>query len=151
MVIKKPTDLNLIRRQNNEGKYKFVEDVLDEIQLCWDNCKLYNSPDSEIYQQALFLENLFDSVGKEILPEFWEGVDRETYNKQFEIRKEEQGAKRVEEQRLKPKKDEPEEKSKKKGASQSMIQEPSEAEPEKLPPEEPMDIEEGGASAHLSR
>lgn len=44
--MKKPTDLNLIRRQNNEGKYKFVEEILDEIQLCWDNCKLYNAADS---------------------------------------------------------------------------------------------------------
>ena len=43
LIIKKPTDLNLIRRQYNEGKYKFVEEVLDEIQLCWDNCKLYNA------------------------------------------------------------------------------------------------------------
>ena len=82
------TDLNLIRRQYNEGKYKFVEEVLDEIQLCWDNCKLYNSPESEIYQQALFLENIFDTVGKEMIPNCWEGVDRVTYNKQFEIKKE---------------------------------------------------------------
>ena len=55
LVIKKPIDLNLIRRQNNEGKYKFVEEVLDDIQLCWDNCKLYNVIGSEIYDQALYL------------------------------------------------------------------------------------------------
>ena len=29
LIVKKPTDLNLIRRQNNEGKYKFVEEILD--------------------------------------------------------------------------------------------------------------------------
>lgn len=45
-IIKKPVDLNLIRRQNNEGKYKSIEEVLDDIQLCWDNCKLYNNPES---------------------------------------------------------------------------------------------------------
>jgi hypothetical protein len=85
--VKKPTDLNLIRRQNNEGKYKFVEEILDEIQLCWDNCKLYNAADSEIYEQALHLEKAFDKFGIEILPENWKDVSREDYNAHFNERK----------------------------------------------------------------
>ena len=80
LIVKKPTDLNLIRRQNNEGKYKFVEEILDDIQLCWDNCKLYNAVGSEIYNQALFLEKNFDKLGIQILPDFWDGVSREEYN-----------------------------------------------------------------------
>ncbi len=28
-IVKKPIDLNFVRRQYNEGKYKFVEEVLD--------------------------------------------------------------------------------------------------------------------------
>jgi hypothetical protein len=85
--VKRPTDLNLIRRQNNEGKYKFVEEILDEIQLCWDNCKLYNAVDSEIYEQALHLEKAFDKFGLEILPENWREVSREEYNARFNERK----------------------------------------------------------------
>ena len=45
-IIKKPMDLNLIRRNHNENKYRFMEEIFDDIQLCWDNCKIYNSPDS---------------------------------------------------------------------------------------------------------
>ena len=43
-VVKKPIDLNMIRRNNNEWVYKFVEEVFDDIQLCWDNCRIYNRP-----------------------------------------------------------------------------------------------------------
>lgn len=85
--MKRPTDLNLIRRQNNEGKYKFVEEILDDIQLCWDNCKLYNAIDSEIYEQALHLEKAFDKFGNEILPDFWKDISREDYNSKFTERK----------------------------------------------------------------
>jgi len=40
-IVKKPIDLNFVRRQYNEGKYKYVEEVLDDIQLIWDNVFLY--------------------------------------------------------------------------------------------------------------
>lgn len=45
-----------------------MEEILDDIQLCWDNCKLYNAIGSEIYQQAIDLEKAFDKFGQEILP-----------------------------------------------------------------------------------
>jgi hypothetical protein len=87
LIVKKPIDLNLVRRQNIDGKYKFVEEVLDDIQLCWDNCKLYNAIGSEIYNQALFMEEAFDKVGFETLPDFWSGVNREDYNHKFNEKK----------------------------------------------------------------
>lgn len=45
-IVKKPIDLNLIRRHNNESKYKTIEEALDDIELCWENCKLYNHASS---------------------------------------------------------------------------------------------------------
>ena len=51
-VVKKPMDLNMIRRNNNEWGYKHVEEVFDDIQLCWDNCRRYNKPGSVI--QSLY-------------------------------------------------------------------------------------------------
>ena len=35
-------DLNTINRKLRENRYQSVEEVLDDIQLIWDNCKLYN-------------------------------------------------------------------------------------------------------------
>jgi len=57
-----------------------VEEILDDIQLCWDNCKLYNALGSEIYDQALFMEKAFDRFGQEFIPEFWKDINREEYN-----------------------------------------------------------------------
>lgn len=36
-------DLGTITHKFNNDKYIYVEEVLDDIQLIWDNCKLYNS------------------------------------------------------------------------------------------------------------
>lgn len=58
-IVKKPIDLNMIRRLNNEWKYKYVEEVLDDIMLCWNNCRVYNKPGSEIYEKAVEMEQLF--------------------------------------------------------------------------------------------
>jgi hypothetical protein len=39
-------DLNTINRKLREEKYRTVENVLDDIQLIFDNCKVYNAPGS---------------------------------------------------------------------------------------------------------
>lgn len=58
-IVKKPIDLNMIRRLNNEWKYKYVEEVFDDIMLCWNNCRVYNKPGSEIYEAAVEMEQNF--------------------------------------------------------------------------------------------
>lgn len=45
-IIKKPMDLNTIRRNLNKNSYENLEEVLDDIQLIWNNCKLYNEQGS---------------------------------------------------------------------------------------------------------
>lgn len=35
-------DLGTIDQKLKDDRYEFVEEVLDEIQLVWDNCKTYN-------------------------------------------------------------------------------------------------------------
>ena len=41
-VVKKPMDLGTVKKNLNSFKYISVKKVLDDIQLIWDNCKLYN-------------------------------------------------------------------------------------------------------------
>lgn len=48
VLIKHPMDLGTIVKKINEEKYMYVEEILDDIQLVWDNCKLYNPPSSVI-------------------------------------------------------------------------------------------------------
>lgn len=47
-VVKRPMDLGTIQTKlkDKEKKYKTVEHVLNDIQLVWDNCKLYNPRES---------------------------------------------------------------------------------------------------------
>lgn len=42
-------DLNTINRKLREDKYRTVENVLDDIQLIFDNCKVYNAVGSVKY------------------------------------------------------------------------------------------------------
>lgn len=41
-IVKNPIDLSTINKKLREERYQTVEEVLDDIQLIWDNCKLYN-------------------------------------------------------------------------------------------------------------
>jgi Transcription factor involved in chromatin remodeling, contains bromodomain len=48
-IIKNPMDLGTVRKNLKANKYKYVEEVLADIQLIWDNCKTYNAEGSVIY------------------------------------------------------------------------------------------------------
>ncbi len=42
-------DLGTVQNKLNEGEYLYVEDMIDDIQLIWDNCKTYNVAGSVIF------------------------------------------------------------------------------------------------------
>ena len=39
-------DLGTVKKNLSVNTYETVEDCLCDIQLIWDNCKLYNTPDN---------------------------------------------------------------------------------------------------------
>jgi hypothetical protein len=41
-------DLGTVQNRLNNADYLFIEDVIDDLQLIWDNCKTYNLPGSVI-------------------------------------------------------------------------------------------------------
>lgn len=49
-VIKQPMDLAKIKSNLNVGKYSSNYDVINDLQLIFRNCDLYNSPETEIFQ-----------------------------------------------------------------------------------------------------
>lgn len=55
-IVKKPMDLGSIKTCLDNLTFKTVRQCLDDIQLVWDNCKLYNMEGSEIYKIAMTLE-----------------------------------------------------------------------------------------------
>ncbi len=63
-IIKKPMDLSTIRKNLESKTYSKPEEALDDIQLIWDNCKIYNREDSFIYDAAEKIEKLADKTIK---------------------------------------------------------------------------------------
>ena len=49
-IVKSPMDLATVKSNLLSGKYSTYEQVFDDIQLIWDNCKLYNMIGCEIYK-----------------------------------------------------------------------------------------------------
>jgi histone acetyltransferase len=52
-------DLGSINSKLRANKYERIYDVLYDIGLVWDNCKLYNREDSQIFKTADKMEKLF--------------------------------------------------------------------------------------------
>ena len=58
-IVKRPMDFSTIKDELLKGtKYVIFEDVFNDIQLIWDNCKTYNMAGSEIYKLAEYMEKL---------------------------------------------------------------------------------------------
>jgi len=59
-IIKKPIDLNAVRRNLTKNLYESLEEILDDIQLVWNNCKLYNEQGSvEQKENAIFWNRIY--------------------------------------------------------------------------------------------
>lgn len=55
-IVKNPMDLGTVKSQLLAGKYKTYEEVFNDIQLIWDNCKLYNAVGSPIHKICEIME-----------------------------------------------------------------------------------------------
>ncbi len=53
-IIRHPMDLLTLQTYLKERKYQLVLEVLDHIQLIWDNCKTYNIEGSVIYKEITY-------------------------------------------------------------------------------------------------
>lgn len=57
-IVKQPMDLSTISKKLKTNKYASVNDVFDDFNLIWSNCKLYNLQGSEIYLLAVGMEKV---------------------------------------------------------------------------------------------
>jgi hypothetical protein len=47
-----------MQKNIKNNKYSSLQEILNDIQLIWDNCKLYNMEGSDIYKMAIHCEKL---------------------------------------------------------------------------------------------
>jgi hypothetical protein len=45
-IIKKPMDMSTIRKKLKQEKYSTIEELIDDFQLMWENCRTYNQAGS---------------------------------------------------------------------------------------------------------
>lgn len=74
-VVKKPMDLGTVRKNLKKGIYRHVEQCLEDIQLIWENSKLYNEGNQVkvfisqwIYKLTIKCENIFAKLVKNYFP-----------------------------------------------------------------------------------
>ena len=65
-VVKTPIDLGTIKQRLNHNQYASLQHVLDDIQLCFDNCLLYNGEDSPAGQRCLAVIAQFEKLSKQL-------------------------------------------------------------------------------------
>ena len=68
LIVKNPMDLGSVKKKLVNSKYQFVEEALDDIQLVWDNCKIYNQAGSWIHTIADKLDKMCKKMIKNYLP-----------------------------------------------------------------------------------
>mmetsp|Transcript_85 Transcript_85/g.73 ORF Transcript_85/g.73 Transcript_85/m.73 type:complete len:252 (+) Transcript_85:10-765(+) len=57
-VVKKPMDLGTIKKKLKKGEYSVSQEAIDDLNLIWSNCKLYNLNGSDIYLTAVHMEKI---------------------------------------------------------------------------------------------
>lgn len=70
-IVKKPMDLSTIRKKIKQDKYSTIEEVIEDLNLIWDNCRLYNqagsvNPNQAIVSTANSMQNKFKIVSEEL-------------------------------------------------------------------------------------
>ena len=59
-------DLRTVRENLADEQYESVEECLADVQLIWDNCKVYNTEDSLIYKMAVSMEGQTTKLTQEM-------------------------------------------------------------------------------------
>jgi len=65
-IVRRPMDLGTIRSSINRMKYSCNNEVLEDIRLVFENCRLYNKEEAEEYQCGERLERYFKKEIKKL-------------------------------------------------------------------------------------
>ena len=71
-IITYPIDLSTVRAKIYEGDYISVGSYEYDMRKIFDNCKKFNEPGSQIYENANFLDQIFNRLFKPVKKKFGE-------------------------------------------------------------------------------
>ena len=61
-IVKDPIDFGTIKQRLNHSQYMGMQEVIEDIQRCFDNCLLYNGEDSPAGARCLVVNNEFKKL-----------------------------------------------------------------------------------------
>ncbi|KAJ1965214.1 hypothetical protein IWQ62_002722 [Dispira parvispora] len=79
-MIKHPLSLQAVREKVDERAYHKAEYFINDMELIFNNAKEYNEPDSQVYKDAAFLQQLFQDAIKKAPPPFEETLEERISN-----------------------------------------------------------------------
>ena len=66
-TITNPMSLNMIKKKIKTGDYSTLQDLAEDLELMFNNCKTYNRPDSKLWKDANKLQKVMTSKLQEIV------------------------------------------------------------------------------------
>lgn len=66
LIIKNPIDLKTIKRRIKSDYYTTMDEFRDDMELLFSNAKTYNVENSQVYQDAVAMQQLCDYKIKEL-------------------------------------------------------------------------------------
>ncbi len=66
-IITNPMDLSTLKKNLKKGNYKKISDFIEDLFQIWENCKTYNLEESDIYNNAVSLEEISVKLIKVLL------------------------------------------------------------------------------------
>ena len=70
-VIKNPTDFSTIKQRLDSNMYHSLQEFLDDIELCFDNCMTYNGEDSQVGKMCNKVRDEFKKLYEQLNVEFY--------------------------------------------------------------------------------
>mmetsp|Transcript_6432 Transcript_6432/g.19477 ORF Transcript_6432/g.19477 Transcript_6432/m.19477 type:complete len:523 (-) Transcript_6432:1167-2735(-) len=60
-VVKTPMDLGTVSTAYSKNMYTSTKDLVKDVRLVWNNCRAYNSEDTDLHKYVVVLEKLFET------------------------------------------------------------------------------------------
>ena len=70
-IIKNPIDFSVIKQRLSSNLYHNMQDFIDDMQLVFDNCELYNGRDSTLGRQCTKVREEFRKLYEQFNVEFY--------------------------------------------------------------------------------
>ena len=70
-IVKNPMDFQTIKQKLKEHKYQRIQDFMDDMELVFYNCRLYNGTESEVGQIGVYVQTEYTRLTEQLYFDFY--------------------------------------------------------------------------------